>query len=220
MGTSNWQNISYCIGVIRTINPQKVLDIGVGFGRWGYLSREVLDVWNGNVHSDKWLIQIDGVEIFETNIEDHQKHIYSNIYVEDGFDYIQRFDGRYDLIILGDVLEHFNKDRAFELLKNCRQKSEYILINLPVGRNWKQCELYGNEYERHLSSWSIKDFADQSVISKKIFFDYIGRKFIVLVLSDTNKHFKLKSVLHRVKDLLFRYPRIRSFLSRLNKYFH
>ena len=35
MGTSNWENIPYCIVIIRKVNPRKVLDVGVGFGRWG-----------------------------------------------------------------------------------------------------------------------------------------------------------------------------------------
>lgn len=44
MGTSNWQHISDCIEIIRDINPKTILDVGTGFGRWGILSREFLEV--------------------------------------------------------------------------------------------------------------------------------------------------------------------------------
>jgi len=47
MPTSNWQNISYNIDLIRKIKPQSILDVGVGFGRWGILLREFLELWEG-----------------------------------------------------------------------------------------------------------------------------------------------------------------------------
>lgn len=42
MGTSNWQNISYNIDLVKRLDPQSVLDIGAGFGRWGILFRSFL----------------------------------------------------------------------------------------------------------------------------------------------------------------------------------
>ena len=82
MGTSNWQNISFCINVIRRILPQKILDAGVGFGRWGILCREFLEVWDGKTHSSDWKLQIDGVEIFKSNIEEYHNFFYSRIFNE------------------------------------------------------------------------------------------------------------------------------------------
>ena len=42
MGTSNWQNLSFCVDLIRYVSPKSVLDVGVGFGRWGMICREYL----------------------------------------------------------------------------------------------------------------------------------------------------------------------------------
>ena len=80
MDTSNWQNISFCINAIRRIQPTKILDVGVGFGKWGILCREFIEVWNGRTHSMNWKLQIDGVEIFAPNIEEYHKFFYSNIF--------------------------------------------------------------------------------------------------------------------------------------------
>ena len=49
--------------IIKTVmsrNPKSVLDIGVGFGKWGYLFREYLDVYHGRVFKEDWLVNIEG----------------------------------------------------------------------------------------------------------------------------------------------------------------
>ena len=61
MGTSNWQNISYCVGVLRRLKPASVLDVGTGFGRWGVLCREFLDVWEGREARSLWQTRIEGI---------------------------------------------------------------------------------------------------------------------------------------------------------------
>jgi hypothetical protein len=41
------------------------MEIGVGFGKYGLLLREYLEIWGeGEVYED-WLRKIDGIEIFE-----------------------------------------------------------------------------------------------------------------------------------------------------------
>lgn len=64
MGTSNWQNLSYCVELIRQADPSSILDIGVGFGRWGMLCREFLDVWQGRVFREQWQTRIEGSKFF------------------------------------------------------------------------------------------------------------------------------------------------------------
>ena len=34
--------------LITIANPKSILDIGVGFGKYGYLSREYLEIWTKN----------------------------------------------------------------------------------------------------------------------------------------------------------------------------
>jgi len=198
MGTSNWQNISYCIDVIRKIAPKKILDAGIGFGRWGILSREFLEVWEGRVRSKDWELQIDGVEIFNSNIEEYLKYFYSNIYNIDAYQYINSTPDFYDLIIIGDMLEHLEKRKANDFLHNCMAKSKFVMINIPIGNDWEQSEMYGNIYEKHLSYWKVKDFDIYKPIKIKVFRDYILRKFVVIILS------KYESVLpSKINDLVF-----------------
>jgi len=214
MGTSNWQNISYCVELIRKINPRKILDAGSGFGRWGMLSREFLEVWDGKIHSQDWNLQIDSVEVYNRNIEDYYKYFYTNTYNTDIYDFVNSTDEFYDLIIIGDMLEHLDKDRAYDVLSKCIDISRFVILNIPLGKYWEQEALYGNDYERHLSYWNLSDFRKFRIISKKRFKDYIWRNFIVITFSKYEKSlpsnydpvfaikFRLRRLLRIVKSFL------------------
>lgn len=212
MGTSNWQNISYCIELIRRINPKSVLDIGVGFGRWGILCREFLEVWDTGNYSGEWNCRIDAVEIFNDYLKPYHSYFYDNVYVADAGKFITESQEKYDLIICGDVIEHFEKNKAEEIISLCLEKSRYLMVNVPIGKNWEQEEINGNKYETHLSIWKNSDFKKYPNFKIKKFRDYISRKFSVVLLSsekmDLKSEYKKKYGKHFFK---------KSFLSgRLN----
>ena len=46
MPTGNKYVIVPMIKLIEQINPKSVFDVGIGFGKWGFLLREYLDVWD------------------------------------------------------------------------------------------------------------------------------------------------------------------------------
>jgi hypothetical protein len=183
MGTSNWQNISYCIDLIRRMNPESVLDVGAGFGRWGMICREFLDVWNGRVEKKSWVTRVEGIEAFPLNIDEYHQYFYNKVWNVDARDFFKEINEKYDLVIFGDVLEHFYKDEANMLLKRALNFSDYVMINIPLGDNWEQHDLYGNEYEEHKSVWYEDDFDAYPILRKRLFKDYIGRPFITIILS-------------------------------------
>ena len=81
MGTSNWQNISYCVGSLRRLMPASVLDIGTGFGRWGVLCREFLDVWEGREAKELWQVRIEGIEAFPKCLTPLHDFAYDRVHV-------------------------------------------------------------------------------------------------------------------------------------------
>ncbi|RCX16954.1 methyltransferase family protein [Fontibacillus phaseoli] len=178
MGTSNWQNLSYCIELIRQVSPSRVLDIGIGFGRWGMICREFLDVWQGRVHREQWMTVIEGIEIFPKNVDEYHSYFYNEIHIADAYELLtQHKVGTFDLIILGDVLEHFDKERAIALLEACLQTGRYVLLNIPIGNDWPQGSEYGNDYEMHRSEWTMTELDPFPTAAKKKFKDYINREF-------------------------------------------
>lgn len=183
MGTSNWQNISWCVQAIMRIQPQRVLDIGVGFGRWGILMREFGEVWFGRVRPDDWSIHLEGIEAFAKNVSSYHREFYSHLHVGDALDIIPKLDNEWDLIIFGDVLEHFAKSDGERLLDWSIDSSRYVLINLPLGDDWPQEDAYENPYEEHKAVWELKDFDHRPILASQKFLDFNERLFASVLLS-------------------------------------
>ena len=127
-----------------------VLNIGVGFGKFGFLAREYTDVRLGRYFN--WKTRIDGIEIFEKYITQLQREIYDNIYIGDAIDILPTL-GRYDMIICSDVLEHFSKQDGTVLLDLIKDRCKFAMIVTPVTVLHQEA-LYNNEHERHISAWS------------------------------------------------------------------
>jgi SAM-dependent methyltransferase len=203
MGTSNWQNISYYIELTRKLNPKSILDIGVGFGRWGILFREFLEIWENGKYDGKWERKIDGVEIHEPYIKDYHKYFYDNIFIGNALDYLNETENCYDLINCGDVIEHFTKKEGEELIKLCLTKGRYVLITIPIGKSWEQASSGGNPYEEHKSVWYNNDFTKYKHHIIKSFSDLTRRNYSVVLISNEKivfdkrfgKYFNVKNIL-------------------------
>src|SRR3972149_3569081 len=111
MPTSQYNQISKIMDLIIELNPKSILDIGVGFGKYGVLCREYLKfwVWDGTHDFHDFKTRIDGVEAFEEYLTPIHAFVYDNIYKGDAKDLVDQLDTSYDLVLLIDVLEHFNK---------------------------------------------------------------------------------------------------------------
>lgn len=183
MGTSNWQNISYNIDLVRKLNPESILDIGVGFGRWGILFREFLEIWESSKYDGNWDRIIDGVEIFPGYLKEYHKYFYNNIYIENAATFLCNTNKKYDLINFGDVIEHFEKSEGEELINIAMQKGNFVLINIPIGKHWQQNGTKENPYEAHKSIWYNNDFTKFKYNIIKSFNDFTLREYSVILLS-------------------------------------
>jgi hypothetical protein len=153
---------------LRLTMPSSVLDVGVGSGKMGFVARDVLDIFMGGKYKkEDWTCRIDGIEAFPDYIQPHHHEIYNNIYLGDAYHALDTV-GSYDLIILGDVLEHFEKEKAWRFLDKCAQHcNEFLIINIPLGE-WDQAALFGNCYEEHLSTGDISEF-EPFITDKRVF---------------------------------------------------
>ncbi len=183
MGTSNWQQIPFCIDALMKMEPHRVLDVGVGFGRWGMIVREFCDVWFSRVFRDDWKVELEGIEAFPRSITDYHRAFYNRIHLGDAAEVIPTLPGPWSVTIYGDVLEHFTPEKARELLNFSLDHSEYVIVNIPIGEEHPQGEAYGNVYERHLSSWHAHDFVPFGLVRQLLLKDYIGRDYGSFILS-------------------------------------
>jgi SAM-dependent methyltransferase len=139
-------------------NDDYVLDVGAGAGIWSQLL-----VSRGHRRS-----KIHAVEIFEPYIERFGlKHKYGHIHVGD-FKEIPIPTDYYTVIILGDVLEHFEMDDAMEVWEKARKiVGPYgkVLLSTPI-IDFPQGEEEGNIHEAHLSSFDMEALRSLSGVQK------------------------------------------------------
>lgn len=165
MPSSHPLQLNEIIDLVILTDPQKLLDIGVGFGKYGFLSREYLEMWNSNNDYLHWTRQIDGIEAFEAYITPLHEQIYNTIFRGDALKILPTLNQRYDLILMIDVFEHFSYEDGLKVLERCLECGRNILISVPKSMS-AQGEIYGNPYETHRYNWTKKDF---SFLKEKIF---------------------------------------------------
>lgn len=186
MGSSALVGLMNNVTVIYNVNPNSMLDVGIGFGRYGYLARETLDFRvDSQGNFQPFQRRIDGIEIFPNYITKIHNEIYDNIYIGDAFDIISESDFVYDLIFISDVIEHFTKDRAKQLIVNALKKCKVLYINTPYVY-YHQDIIKGNENENHLSGWNINDFKELG--AKYV---YLNEIFVCAIFTDVDLPFPL-----------------------------
>jgi len=163
MPTSNFRSIPYVIHLARELRPASVLDIGLGFGKYGFLLREYLDVQAGQdgeprYRKEEWKVRIDGVETFADYITPLQRMIYDEIHVADVRNAIHEL-GAYDLVLMCDVIEHIPKAEALNLLQAILHRCNLGVVLTTPAVHYEQGALYGNPAEQHVSEWRSSDFS-------------------------------------------------------------
>lgn len=150
-----------------TKDIKSVLDIGCGFGKWGFLVRLYIQAWSPKLAKEvyqNWRnnLRVDAIEIFEDYITDLQRLIYNNIYIGDMRELIEKVEN-YDLIIMGDVLEHIPFKDGLKFLKKAREKAKWIMISMPSYLSKSTLHM-GNEAEAHQHIWTDDEFPDDPKI--------------------------------------------------------
>lgn len=156
MPTSNHNQIPRIIDILLAVRPKRILDVGIGFGKYGFLSREYLEVWGHEGEYRKDRIAVDGVEYYEKYITNIQRSIYDKIYTGDIEEVMDQLE-RYDLTFLVDVIEHFDLPKGKVLIEKLLSKSEFLLIATPRFPH-RQEATFGNVKESHLSRWAVRNF--------------------------------------------------------------
>lgn len=162
MPSSRPNHIPLIISAVRQIQPKSILDIGTGFGKWGVLFREYTDIIASEHNPERyqkpgWQVRIDGVEGFEPYVTDLHRFVYNNLYQGEALEILENCE-KYDLIFIGDVIEHFEKPDGQEVLRRCLEKAnKAVMISTPATET-PQDGVCGNELETHRSHWTKGDF--------------------------------------------------------------
>jgi len=158
MPSSDPRTLSIIHDIILRLGPRSVIDIGVGHGKTGVLVREYTDIWNKRYDKSTWQTKIYGIEAFPAYRNALWDYAYDEVLIGDALSVLPQLPD-VDLITVLDVWEHFERDYALRLLKLILKKTKFLLISTPIQVR-EQGAVMGNEYERHVSTWTPDDFKD------------------------------------------------------------
>ena len=134
--------------LLNIICPNSCFDVGCGYGKSGHIIK---------THFPQ--CQLVGFEIYQKYIEDEKHNLflhYSQIHNEDFYAWIQNnVDWQVDLVVFGDVLEHFFKSKVYDILDMCRYRTKWIVINVQI--DYLQNTYDGNIHEAHVSTITLQE---------------------------------------------------------------
>lgn len=136
-----FNSIVYYTGV------KRVLDIGPGMGTYTYLRGDdqhwvCIEAWGDYVNKYSLEEKYDKVIVADVRYINFAKI------------------GKFDVCLLGDVLEHMSKDDAIEVIENVLMSCRVAIVSMPIV-NFPQGAVDGNFFERHVKDdWSHTEIMD------------------------------------------------------------
>lgn len=146
---------------IYRLQPKSVLDLGVGFGLYGAVCRQVLDAMHGRCRPDQWKTQIHGSEAHESYLNPLWL-AYTSIGIEDFTDPDPGPSG-YDLVLMIDSLEHLDPETGSAFLDRIVANNRHVIVSVPV-EYCPQGATFGNPYEEHRTHYKGNEFERHSPV--------------------------------------------------------
>ena len=139
--------------------PSSILDIGLSYGHIDFIDRDFcVALMDKPFRNKKSEMLIDGIETFPDEKQNVQPDFYDTVYKGDIFQVIERLE-TYDMIVLGDVLEHLEKRQALQLLDECIAHSDnHLMVCVSLGEKEADNNICGRIYDKPVSFWSHEDF--------------------------------------------------------------
>jgi SAM-dependent methyltransferase len=147
MPVSHWLPDRITKKVLKNVKVEKFLDIGSGAGKYGKMVRAF--------HPKAKSI---GVEIDSSYIDEFKlNEIYDEVWCMSANDLIEKkIEESYDLVIIGDCIEHLRKSQGIDLLNFLVYRTKYILVHYP--NRYIQGVVDEHTHEAHISFWTESDF--------------------------------------------------------------
>lgn len=133
---------------VKKINPQLILDVGAGAGKYGKLIKSILPSVN-----------VEGIEPTPQYLVDYKlSDIYNKIHSTTIQDFAKNNPrNRYNIVIFGDVLEHFFRSEAIDYIDYFLYRSDWAVVLWPTFM--PQDDAMDNSYEIHKSNFNLIDLS-------------------------------------------------------------
>jgi predicted TPR repeat methyltransferase len=136
--------------------PRRVLDLGIGFGMYGAVVRQWLDLG-----VKPWSTYLVGVEAW-ADYGNPLWDLYDLVAVDSIENFVVRQTQVFDCVLFNDVLEHFAKDVGRQVLDRvCKTVAPggTLAVGTPAVPA-EQGAVHGNEFERHRSAWTASELSE------------------------------------------------------------
>ena len=166
------ENIPIILQAVEAMQPKKVADVGAGMGKFGLLIREQYlsaKAEKGELEPVDDIV-IDAIEDTRYLLTDRLRSIYNSVIERDVFECGDIFrEGGYDIVLMIDTVEHWEKEKTINLLKEISKYSA-ILVSTPRRTGMYSEHFYGDP-RHHITQWTEDDFTGnfetQVVLSAK-----------------------------------------------------
>lgn len=160
---------------LATIPIKRILDIGPGSGNYYDLLTkrgEYRDYPGDPILGIEWVaveIYSDYIDIFNL------REKYSSILICDVYDMEWDEGINFDVVILGDVLEHMPEYHGVEVIRRAVEHSKVVVLSLPI-IDYPQGESWGNIHEAHVEQYSPQKI--RAILRKYEMIDYFEGEVI------------------------------------------
>lgn len=161
MASSFAEQIPVVLHVLAHLSPRTVLDVGKGFGKYGFLIHEYVGVDTkkrpdpGLTLAEQSCVTIDAIECNPDYLWPHLKQFYRTVTLGRIEDLCLGLPA-YDVVLMTDVIEHLEKSVAEGVLASFFKRGSTIVVSTPT--RFLQQDLYQSADERHRSFWGPQDF--------------------------------------------------------------
>lgn len=146
--------------VIPKVKGKRILDVGCGYGKWGFLVKKYF--WNtqdGNMVDQPF---VAGVDCHQPNIDWLASHqIYDQLLCANATQ-LPFEDKSFDTVLALEIIEHMTEKDGFQALKEFDRVAKKCVIlstpNKPCFRGGLEDRHGHNPHEAHLSHWKLKTF--------------------------------------------------------------
>lgn len=135
--------------ILKKISPKEFFDIGAGAGKYGVMTKRIYPFINTTAIE----IEKDYIAKFDLN------KIYSEVWNISALDLMKEkfIDKSFDVVMMGDVIEHLKKSEGVDLLNFLVYRTRWIIIEFPY--HYLQNSVDGYYSEAHMSVWDKSDFS-------------------------------------------------------------
>jgi hypothetical protein len=141
-------------------NLRTFFDVGAGEGTY-------YNVLNGlSFYADLAPVaydRLDGVEVWGPYIAEYGLWSrYNEIIVADAYmmDWSRLPADRYDMVFLGDVIEHMPRWKGLSVIRRAAMVADYLVVTLPIYGYAQDVGYEGNWHETHVEQYSDKTIKD------------------------------------------------------------